>query len=111
MTALSDMFQNALSPLVATGIIPVDTAKSIAARAWMVALQALGVEDAGDLTTLEAFGVGVDSEPSQSQEPTASPLERDLAERQVQAIAQRDVALEQALAAIEAAAGRMGRDV
>ena len=121
MSALSDMFQNALTPLVTGGIIPLDTAKSIAARAWMIALQALGVEDAGDLTTLEAFGVGVEDEEPPAIEPTSVPVpgpedvtdeepafERALIEQQARAIAQRDVALERALVAIETAAERMG---
>jgi len=94
--ALAEMFNQALTPLVETGVMSVEAARGIAASAWLLLLQAMGVENADELASLEAFSGG---EPAQ---------ESSLAEQQAQAIARRDVALEQALAAIEAAARRMG---
>ena len=81
-----------LSSCSALDPLALGTAKSIAARAWMVALQALGVEDAGDLTSLEAFGI--------------VPIDDDgahLPERGVM-----DLAISSAAQAIERAAARLG---
>jgi hypothetical protein len=101
VSALSELFNTALTPLVDSGIMPANTAKAITARAWLVALQALGLEDAGELTSFDAFGV---------VEPGAAPaqVESKLMEQQAQAIARRDVALELALEAIREAAARVG---
>lgn len=57
VSALSQMVSQSLTPLVDNGTIPQEAARSILARLWQIALQALGVSDAADLTTDEVFGV------------------------------------------------------
>jgi len=105
VTAMSEMFDRALTPLVVEGVIPTETARRIAAASWAILLQALGVEGVGELTNEEAFGVGVENEPPPTRGPA---FERDLVDQQARAIAARDVALEQAAEAIRAAAERLG---
>ncbi|HUT18004.1 MAG TPA: hypothetical protein VM366_02500 [Anaerolineae bacterium] len=55
--------QQALIPLVDSGIIPKGAAAKISARLWTLNLQALNQTDAGDLTSDEAFGIGEPGEP------------------------------------------------
>lgn len=56
--SLSQLIQSALTPLVDNGTIPVEAAKGIAAEAWRLALQALGVTNAAELTSDDVFGIG-----------------------------------------------------
>lgn len=56
--SLSQLFSSALTPLVDNGTIPIDAARAIAAQAWRLAFQALGVSGYADMTSDEAFGVG-----------------------------------------------------
>jgi hypothetical protein len=120
VTAMSEMFDRALTPLVNINVIPLRTAKRIAAATWAILLQSLGVEAIDELVNEETFGVDDEEEPP-AVEPPSVPVpvpedvtdeepvfERALIEQQARAIAQRDVALEMALAAIETAAERMG---
>jgi hypothetical protein len=39
-----------------------ETARTIMATLWRINLQALGVDEAGDLTSDEAFGIGLEPE-------------------------------------------------
>jgi len=120
VTAMSEMFDRALTPLVNINVIPLRTAKRIAAATWAILLQSLGVEAIDELVNEETFGVDDEEEPP-AVEPPSAPVpapedvtgeepafERALIEQQARAIAQRDVALERALVAIETAAERMG---
>jgi hypothetical protein len=60
--ALAQMFNQALTPLVEIGVMPLDAARGIAASTWLLLLQALGVENADELASLEAFGDGDESQ-------------------------------------------------
>lgn len=59
VSSLSSLFGSAMTPLIASGVMPVEAAKGIAAEAWRLALQALGVSNAGELTSDEAFQIGM----------------------------------------------------
>jgi len=107
VTAMSEMFDRALTPLVNNGVMPKEAARKIAAASWAILLQALGVEGVGELANDEVFGVGTDEPESVPPGPEPA-FERALIEQQAQAIAARDIALEQAADAIRAAAERMG---
>jgi hypothetical protein len=63
--SLSQLFDSALTPLVDNGTITIPAARAIAAEAWRLAFQALGVSNAAELTSDEAFGIG---EPGQAAE-------------------------------------------
>lgn len=54
---LSQLVTSALTPLVEDGTIPVEAARPLLAACWRLALQALGVEGAAEMTSDEAFGI------------------------------------------------------
>jgi hypothetical protein len=60
VSGLSSAFEGLLAPY--KDQIPVDTTKKMLASAWALILQTLGVSDADDLTSDEAFGIGVEPE-------------------------------------------------
>ena len=54
---IGSLVSSSLTPLVLGGVIPAPAAKAISAALWRVNLQALGVANAGEMTSDEAFGV------------------------------------------------------
>jgi hypothetical protein len=58
--AVTALFRETLFPAVEAGLIPSETAQRIVAIIWRIALQALGVSDADEVASDEAFGVGED---------------------------------------------------
>ena len=57
---IGELSKTVLVPLVADGTMPAETARRIAAVLWRVSLQALGIEQAEQLTSDEAFGIAED---------------------------------------------------
>jgi len=56
--AVTGLFRETLFPAVEADLIPSETAQRIVAVIWRIALQALGVVDADEVASDEAFGVG-----------------------------------------------------
>lgn len=103
VTALSEMFERALTPLVEAGIMPVETARGIAATAWGILLQALGVENAGDLIGPDMFTGDVepvDDDETPDDDEQAATFAQELAEQRARTAGQ--------LGAIERAADDVG---
>jgi len=69
VTGLSSAFNGLLAPY--KDQIPADTTKKMLASAWALILQTLGVSDADDLTSDEAFGIGLEEEVPAT--PTVAP--------------------------------------
>jgi hypothetical protein len=61
-SAVTALFRETLFPAVEAGLIPSETAQRIVAIIWRIALQALGVVDADEVASDEAFGVGEEVE-------------------------------------------------
>ena len=55
--AVTGLFRETLFPAVEAELIPTETAQRIVAVIWRIALQALGVVDADEMASDEAFGV------------------------------------------------------
>ncbi len=53
--------------------LPPDTPKKLLATSWQLVLQTLGVSDADDLTSEDAFGVGIEPEPAPAPVVVAQP--------------------------------------
>jgi hypothetical protein len=58
--SIGGLVRDALGPLVDNGTMQPETARTIMATLWRINLQALGVDEAGDLTSDEAFGIGLE---------------------------------------------------
>ncbi|MCP4540656.1 MAG: hypothetical protein GY832_26255 [Chloroflexi bacterium] len=104
--ALAKMFEGALTPLVEIGVMPIEKAQGIAAAAWLILLQALGVENAEKLSTFGDDGGQGDGgqDDSESQNTT----EQRLTEFMAQVQAQGDAALGRAARALEDAVKELG---
>ena len=70
--AVTSLFRETLFPAVEADLIPAETAQRIVAVIWRIALQALGVVDADEMASEEAFGVGLELE---GPETTTGPEE------------------------------------
>lgn len=66
---LGQFTKDTITPLVELGTISASAATAILTRFYRMALDALGIEDAGDLTSDEAFGL--DQEPEQEESGVA----------------------------------------
>jgi len=69
--AIGQVVGDLLMPAVELRVIPADTARMLLATLWRVLLQALGINAAGELTTDEAFGIGLEDEEEPAPEPEA----------------------------------------
>ena len=65
--AVADQVKNMLEPY--QGLIPEDTTKALLSKLWSLSLDALGVNTV-DLTSEDAFGVGLEPEPAPMLPPT-----------------------------------------
>jgi len=70
--SLGGLVGNMLTPYAASNAIPSDTVKTILRNAWVLSLQALGVNDP-DMLTDEMWGIGEEPEPLPVQPGTALP--------------------------------------
>lgn len=76
MTEAIARWSNSLTPMVDNGALKADTVRSIQQALVLVQLQSLGVPNAADLTSDEAFGIGEEeeeppeAEPEDADEPT-----------------------------------------
>jgi hypothetical protein len=61
-TSLTGLYRDALTPYFEMGVMPSDVTKEILAATWRIVLQAIGVEDAAEITDDEAFGIGEEAE-------------------------------------------------
>jgi len=101
--AIGQVVKDLLMPAVEVGVIPGDTAKSILATLWRINLQALGINAAREMTTDEAWEIGIEEETPEEPEPEPQePEEPESALSKVaaelgQAMAAGDVALSEAL--------------
>jgi len=57
-TSIGGLVRDALTPLIQAGALSTDTAAPILAALWRVCLQALSIDQAGDLTGDQAFHIG-----------------------------------------------------
>ena len=73
-SAVTALFRETLFPAVEAGLIPSEAAQRIVAIVWRIALQALGVSDADEVASDEAFGVGEEPE-----EPAPAAVEAETA--------------------------------
>lgn len=72
--ALGALVQDMLTPLEADGTIPVEAARNIASELWRIVLQSLGIANASELTSEEAFAPPEEEaveEPPPEEEPPA----------------------------------------
>jgi len=84
---IGGLVQSALVPLVTDGTIPVDAARRITASLWRTSLQALGMNQAGDMTSDEAFEIGLEEKPEEAPPPEEVPeLPEEMMERIVATI-------------------------
>lgn len=58
VSSLSQMITSAVTPLVDNGALPMQAGRTIVARLWRVALQALGISESADITSDEMFEIG-----------------------------------------------------
>lgn len=96
VTALAEMFDT-MTPQVDADIMPLDVAQGIAASAWAILLQALGIENASKFVSQGAFQSSADD--SASDEEAA--LERQLAELRAQGNAALVLAIEKIRDAVQ----------
>lgn len=72
--AVSRYYSDVLVPQLELGNVDTDAVKKITARVSRVVLQAIGVADADDVASDEAFKVGVEDEEEPEEEPAVPPM-------------------------------------
>ena len=87
-TALGRFFRDVIGPQLEANVMDTDAVKAMSAATSRIVLQALGVVDAENIASDEAFGVGVEVEP-EPEDPEPAEPEPAIPEELLQAIRQR----------------------
>jgi hypothetical protein len=77
-SALSRFFKDVIGPQIEAGTIDQDAVKAMSAATSRIVLQALGVAEADEIASDEAFGVGVEVEPEPEEEEPEPVLPEEL---------------------------------